>query len=87
MDFVKRIVILLLTWEAQMVLKRHKPRVIAITGSVGKTTTKDAIYSVISEHVLARKSMKSYNGEIGVPLTILGLESAWRSPWGWIANI
>lgn len=87
MEWLKRIVIALLVLEARATLARYKPRVIAITGSVGKTTTKDAIYAAIKDHVSARRSIKSYNGELGVALTILGLTSAWKSPLGWFSNI
>ena len=38
----KKIVIAALLWEARAVVRKHKPTVIAITGSVGKTSTKDA---------------------------------------------
>lgn len=87
MQWIKRIVIVVLVWEARAVLARYKPRVIAVTGSVGKTTTKDAIYAAIKDHTSVRRSIKSYNGEIGVALTILGLTNAWKSPLGWLANI
>lgn len=87
MESLKRLVISILVWQARVALKRYQPRIIAITGSVGKTTTKDAIEAAISPEVRARKSEKSYNGELGVTLTILGLENAWRSPWGWAINL
>lgn len=87
MSFFKHIVTQILTWEARAVLRRYHPKVIAITGSVGKTTTKDAIFSAISNHLYVRKSEKSFNSEIGVPLTILGLDNAWRNPFGWLWNI
>lgn len=82
-SFVRRVLILLLTWEARLVLLRHKPQVIAITGSVGKTTTKDAIYAVISAHRRAAKSQKSFNSDLGVPLAILGLDNPWSDPILW----
>ena len=87
-NFLKHIVVGILTAQAQLVLRRHKPKIIAVTGSAGKTTTKDAIYSVLSQNDrFVRKSEKSYNSELGVPLTILGLESGWGSPWRWFLNI
>ena len=43
----------------------------AVTGSVGKTSTKDAIYAVLAQGAHVRKSQKSFNSEIGLPLTIL----------------
>jgi UDP-N-acetylmuramoyl-tripeptide--D-alanyl-D-alanine ligase len=61
--------------------------IIAITGSVGKTSTKDAVYAAIKSSIAARKAEKSFNSEIGVPLTILGLNNAWNNPILWIKNI
>lgn len=80
-------VVAILTFEAQLVLRRHKPKIIAVTGSAGKTSTKDAIFAVLSDGRHVRKSEKSYNSELGVPLTILGLESGWGSPWRWFTNV
>ncbi len=45
--------------------------VVAITGSVGKTTTKHLIDSVLSQSMRGTSSPKSFNNEIGVPLTLL----------------
>lgn len=86
-DYIKTIVVKILTWEAKLLLKRHSPKIVAITGSVGKTTTKDAIYRVLKTTYIVRKSEKSFNSELGVPLTILGLPNAWNSPVGWLHNI
>jgi UDP-N-acetylmuramyl pentapeptide synthase len=85
--FLKYIVVRILTWEARGVLRRYKPRIIAVTGSVGKTTTKDAVHAALAAHVRVRKSVKSFNSEIGVPLSILGLENAWHNPIAWLINI
>ncbi len=87
MDFIKRIVIAILVLEAKAVLSRYRPRILAITGSVGKTTTKEAIAAALAGEIRTRKSEKSHNGELGVALTILGLDNAWKSPWGWTMNI
>ena len=84
---LKEVVTKILIWEAKRVLKKYKPKIIAVTGSVGKTGTKDAVYTVVSSFAHARKSEKSFNSEIGVPLTILGLPNAWSSFWGWFENI
>ncbi len=85
--FLRSCVVLILTWEARAVLARHKPKIIAVTGSVGKTTTKDAIFAALSGTHHIRKSAKSFNSEIGVPLTILGLETGWNDPLKWFINI
>ena len=83
---LKKIVVAVLTFEAKVLLNRTKPTIIAITGSVGKTTTKDAIFSVLKNHKKTRKSQKSFNSEIGVPLSILGLPNAWDNPFSWLKN-
>lgn len=86
-EVFKSIVVHILTAEAAVLLRRHKPKIIAVTGSVGKTSTKDAIYAAIKNHTYARKSEKSFNSAIGVPLTVLGLPNAWSNPLYWMRNI
>lgn len=50
-------------------------KVVAITGSAGKTTTKNMIYHVLSRHFSCHKAPESFNNNIGVPLTLLGAEA------------
>jgi UDP-N-acetylmuramoyl-tripeptide--D-alanyl-D-alanine ligase len=85
-DIFKKIISKTLELEARAILKKYQPKVIAVTGSVGKTSTKDAIYSVISNSFYTRKSEKSFNSDIGVPLTILGCANAWSNPLKWLQN-
>ncbi len=47
--------------------------VIGITGSVGKTSTKELLAAVLSERLVTLASVKSFNNEIGLPLTLLRL--------------
>jgi len=82
-DLIKPLIIRILTWEAKLVLARHKPFIIGVTGNLGKTSTKDAIYSVMKGHFAVRRSQKSMNSEFGVPLTILGEKSGWNNPIRW----
>lgn len=84
---LKKIIVYIITEEAKLILKKYKPKVIAITGSVGKTSTKDAVYSVLSHFFFVRKSEKSFNSEIGVPLTIIGAKNGWNNPILWLKNI
>ena len=49
-------------------------KAIAITGSNGKTTTKDMIYSVLSRKYITKKTEGNYNNHIGLPFTILQLK-------------
>jgi len=48
--------------------------VVAVTGSVGKTTTKDIIYSVLRQKFKTLKTEGNFNNEIGVPLTIFRID-------------
>lgn len=48
--------------------------VIAVTGSVGKTSTKDMIASVLSKKYKVLKTKENFNNHIGLPLTILSLK-------------
>lgn len=86
-EIFKTIIVHILAWQARMVLAKYKPKIVAVTGSVGKTSTKDAIYTVLSHFFHTRKSAKSFNSEIGVPLTILGVPNAWSNPILWLKNI
>ena len=45
---------------------------VAITGSAGKTTTREIIYHVLKNHFKCHRSPKSFNNNIGLPLTLLG---------------
>lgn len=53
-------------------IKKYQPKVIGITGSVGKTSAKEAIAVVLAPKFSIRYGKKNYNNEIGLPLTILG---------------
>lgn len=56
--FFKAVVVMILTAEAAFLLKRKKPKIVAVTGSVGKTTTKDAVFAAIKNNAYSRKSEK-----------------------------
>jgi UDP-N-acetylmuramoyl-tripeptide--D-alanyl-D-alanine ligase len=86
-SFFKRIIVGIITFEAKLLLRRTRPHIIAITGSVGKTSIKDAVYEALKNHMHVRKSEKSFNSEIGVPLSVLGLPNAWNNPIKWLKNI
>lgn len=69
------------TWEAIAALagevrRRVDPTVVAITGSVGKTTTKDLTAAALAAGRRTVAARGSYNNELGVPLTLLSLDSA-----------
>ncbi len=59
---------------ARDILQRWHPTVIAVTGSVGKTSTKEAIAQVLSGHFATFKSWQNYNDALGLPLSLGRLE-------------
>ncbi|MCI2948801.1 UDP-N-acetylmuramoyl-tripeptide--D-alanyl-D-alanine ligase [Staphylococcus caledonicus] len=59
---------------AKAYLHHVNPKVIGVTGSNGKTTTKDMIESVLHTEFKVKKTQGNYNNEIGLPLTILDLD-------------
>jgi UDP-N-acetylmuramoyl-tripeptide--D-alanyl-D-alanine ligase len=54
-------------------IRKQGNKIIAITGSIGKTTAKEFIYQLIQPYVSCDKSCKNYNGTIGLPLAILNM--------------
>lgn len=67
------------TLEAYQALGRHWKelcgvRCLGITGSIGKTTTKEMLAHLIGDSLVVHKNRKNYNNDIGVPLTLLELE-------------
>ena len=76
-NLVLKLIYRVLASYARETLSRNNPTVIAVTGSVGKTSTKEAIYEVLAAHFekdKVRKNFGNLNAEIGIPLTILGYE-------------
>jgi len=81
---MKKFIQKLVQVKARRVVKKFKPRIVAITGSVGKTSTKNAIAAVLKTKFDVRVAEGNYNNEFGVPFAILGVESPGRSILGWL---
>ena len=63
-------------WELARYYKKLFPiPFIAVTGSVGKTTTKDMTAAVLGARFCVHKTEGNFNNDIGVPLTLLRLEA------------
>src|SRR5712691_10415073 len=67
------------TWKALYALAAHalrrvQPLVVAVTGSNGKTSTKEMVAAILSQHFNVLATQGNLNTETGVPLTILSLE-------------
>lgn len=86
-QFFKSLVIRLLTLEARLVLAKFRPRIVGVTGTVGKTTTKDAIAYALAPFFRVRASAKSFNSDFGIPLTVLGGAVAGGNPLRWLGHI
>ena len=71
---------------ARLVLKKYKPRIVGITGSIGKTSAREAVVSILGTKFHVRGSEKNYNNELGLPLTIVGANSGGKNPilWSWV---
>ncbi len=80
----KKILERVLRFMAKRVLVKYRPFIIGVTGSVGKSSAKEAIALVVSKISSVRKSEGNYNNEIGIALTILGERSAERSLLLWL---
>lgn len=81
---MKSLLIPILHALTRVVLKKYKPTIIGITGSVGKTATKEAVFTVLSTKYYTHKNIGNYNTEIGLPLTILKAGVPGRSPLKWL---
>ena len=55
--------------------RKHSVKVVAITGSAGKTTTKDMIADILSRKFKTKRTIKNFNNDIGMPLSIFQLQS------------
>src|SRR3989338_5715631 len=83
---LKKIITLLLALAARAVVHRYHPRVVMVTGSVGKTSTKDAVAAVLATRFYVRKSEGNLNTEFGVPFTIFGttVPHPLHNPFAWL---
>ena len=66
-------------------LQKTKVDVFAVTGSNGKTTTKDMLAQLLSTTYLTYKTQGNYNNEIGLPYTVLHMQKGrtnWSLKWG-----
>ena len=69
---------------SRWILKRYQPIIVAITGSLGKSSAKEAIYLVLKNHYQVRMSPKNYNNELGVPLSIIGVSTGEGNFYSWL---
>lgn len=83
----KKIIRRLLEHKVRKYLKKHKPILVLVTGSVGKTSTKHALATVLSEKYRVRAHAGNHNTHFSVPTSLMGVEypsdphsiSEWRA--------
>ncbi|MBX3462370.1 MAG: UDP-N-acetylmuramoyl-tripeptide--D-alanyl-D-alanine ligase [Planctomycetes bacterium] len=59
--------------------RRHRARVVGVTGSCGKTSTKDWLGTVLAAAMPTVRSPASFNNQVGVPLTLFAIEPSTRA--------
>lgn len=80
---MKIIVEKLLGWLAKMIVRKYRPEVVGVTGSLGKTSVKEIVVGILRHSFSVRGNHSSCNNELGVPLTIIGAKSPGKSFAGW----
>ena len=80
---IKNIILDLLASLARRRISRDAT-IIGITGSVGKTTAKEALVKILETKYRVLATKKSMNSEFGVPLTLLEEQSGYSSPLAWL---
>ncbi|KKS78894.1 MAG: UDP-N-acetylmuramoyl-tripeptide-D-alanyl-D-alanine ligase [Parcubacteria group bacterium GW2011_GWD1_42_9] len=70
---------------ARVFIARYHPRIVGVTGSVGKTGSRLAIAAVLAERWRVGQAQNNFNNEIGLPLAILGEpDSGYRNLLAWL---
>lgn len=84
---MQKILLFFLRFFSKLIIERHKPYVIWVTGTVGKTTQTTYITRFLKE-IYDEKSVWAskyhYNGEYWLPLTIIGAKTGGKNPFLWI---
>jgi len=81
---MKKILQKILKILAKQILKKYKPEIIGVTGSIGKTSTKEAIYCILKNKFNVSENIGNYNNEIGLPLAIIGRKTAGKNIFNWL---
>lgn len=82
---MRKLLASILQKQAYRYIRKNRFTVIAVVGSVGKTSTTQAIAQILSESFQVRTTIKNYNSDIGVPCSIFGryIPSGLKNPFSW----
>lgn len=83
---MRKFIARILKWQAVKFLAKIKPKVVVVTGSVGKTSTTQAIAVVLSEKFNVRTTLQNYNTDVGVPCSIFAhkFPESLKNPISWL---
>ncbi len=84
---MKRLLEKILAIFAKLIIRKYKPEIIAITGSLGKTSAANAVFAALSFEYNVRQNIKNYNNELGLPLTVINAKSGGKNPLAWLKVI
>lgn len=78
---MKKLALNLLAWLAKLVAAKYKVKIVAVTGSVGKTTAKEAIFSVLKQAYFTSRSLYNTNTEWGIAASVIqpNFEPTWTA--------
>lgn len=76
-------------WQTARVIKRYGLKVVAVAGSIGKTSTKTAIATVLAQKYRVLVHQGNYNSEVGLPLSVFELEvpGSLYNPLAWLIKM
>jgi UDP-N-acetylmuramyl pentapeptide synthase len=84
-DKLKKIIVSLLVARVNRLRKRHTFKVVAVGGSIGKTSTKFAVASLLGAKYRVRYQAGNYNDAVTVPLVFFGLPlPSLMNPFAWL---
>ncbi|MEA2097850.1 MAG: UDP-N-acetylmuramoyl-tripeptide--D-alanyl-D-alanine ligase [Patescibacteria group bacterium] len=81
------VIIKILNILSKKTLAKYKPVVIGVTGSVGKSSAKKAIFEILKRKYKVRCDRSCYNSDISIPLAVTGFESGGHSISNWLGII
>ena len=83
----KSVVVRVLAWQVKRLRNKKQFKIVAIAGSIGKTSTKFAVAAVLKKHMRVRFQEGNYNDIVSAPLVFFGLTMpSLLNPFAWIVT-